>query len=114
MAWGYGLLIAAGAAVVLTLLVELLRRTTTDPPAPDRDWLARLVRTEVIVHTVSGGSIRGFAQELSGGAVGLTAALYLGDGGSTTPVDGGAVVPREQIAWVQTGIADRDREQVSR
>jgi hypothetical protein len=113
MAWVYGVLIAIGAAVVLTLLVEVVRRTPPDPPPPV-DWMAQLVRSEVIVHTTGGSSIRGFARELPGGALELTAALYLGDAGSTTVVDGAALIPREQIAWIQTGIGDREREQVTR
>lgn len=113
MNWYAGLAIAVGVALILGLLVEVVRRTPPDPPAPV-DWMTQLVRSEVIVHTTAGSSIRGFARELPGGALELTAALYLGDAGSTTAVDGAALIPRDQIAWIQTGIGDREREQVGR
>lgn len=63
-------------------------------------WLDRLTYKTVIVHTVGGSSLRGILRGVYADAVVLAHARYLYAEGFQD-VDGEAVVPRAQVAWVQ-------------
>lgn len=68
-------------------------------------WIDRLARRTVVVHLANGASIRGVMAGAYRDSVVLVHATYLGMVGGDrveTPIDGDAVILREQVAWIQT------------
>jgi hypothetical protein len=63
-------------------------------------FLPRLARETVVVHTLSGTSLRGVLVASYRDCLVLAHATYLGTD-TTIKVDGESVIPREQIAWIQ-------------
>lgn len=67
-------------------------------------WIDRLVRRNVVVHLTNGASIRGVLAGAYRDSVVLIHATYLGTLGGDrveTPIDGDAIILREQVAWMQ-------------
>jgi hypothetical protein len=67
-------------------------------------WIDRLTRATVVVHLTTGTSIRGVLLGAYRDSLVLGHATYLGtmDGERVdAPIDGEAIVPREQVAWMQ-------------
>lgn len=67
-------------------------------------WIDRLVRRTVVVHLTTGSSIRGVMAGAYRDSIVLAHATYLGMVGGErleTPIDGDAVILREQVAWMQ-------------
>lgn len=69
-------------------------------------WIDRLRRQTVVVHMSNGQSIRGLLVGTYKDCLVLAHAAYLGSGGSVQPIDGEAVVPREQIVWMQASMQE--------
>lgn len=68
-------------------------------------WISRLVARTVVVHTTQDASIRGILVGEYRDCLVLKHSVYLGTLGGErleTPIDGEVVVPREQVAWIQT------------
>lgn len=63
-------------------------------------WLNRLVRKNVVVHMASGVSLRGVLVGVYADSMVLVHAEWL-SADAVTPVDGEAVIPRSNVAWVQ-------------
>lgn len=63
-------------------------------------FLQRITRETVVIHTLSGASVRGVLVAAYRDCLVLAHATYL-TADSTEPVDGEAVIPREQVAWLQ-------------
>lgn len=67
-------------------------------------WIDQLVRRTVVVHLTTGASIRGVLIGAYRDSIVLGHATYLGVIGGErveTPIDGDAVILREQVAWMQ-------------
>jgi hypothetical protein len=67
-------------------------------------WIDRLVKRTVVVHMTTGASIRGVMSGTYRDSIVLAHATYLGMVGGDrveTPIDGDAVILREQVAWIQ-------------
>lgn len=63
-------------------------------------WLERITFKTVVVHTVNGSSLRGVLKGTYADCIVLTHARYLYADGYQD-VDGEAIIPRPQVAWVQ-------------
>jgi hypothetical protein len=63
-------------------------------------WSRRLLRETIVAHLRSGDSLRGVLVAEHRDCLILAHAAFL-DATSTTPVDGEAVIPRDQVSWVQ-------------
>lgn len=63
-------------------------------------WLDRVTFKTVVVHTTTGSSLRGVLKGVYADCVVLTSARYLYAEGFQD-VDGEAIVPRPQVAWIQ-------------
>lgn len=66
-----------------------------------RNWLDRLERRTVVVHTSDGQSLRGVLVGVYRDCVVLNHAYALG-AQAVQSIDGEAVIARERVAWVQT------------
>jgi small nuclear ribonucleoprotein (snRNP)-like protein len=64
------------------------------------NWLSRLVRETIVVHTTGGASIRGVLVGVYRDCVVLQHAKYL-TSDTTEDVDGEAIIPRQMVAWMQ-------------
>lgn len=64
-------------------------------------WLDKQLRETVIVHTTSKESMRGVLVGAYRDCLVLAHAYYLHADSAPTEIDGEAIVPREQVAWVQ-------------
>jgi hypothetical protein len=68
-------------------------------------WIDRLERRTVVAHLVGGASIRGVLAGAYRDCIVLSHATHLGvmDGARVdAPIDGDAVILREQVSWLQT------------
>lgn len=68
-------------------------------------WISRLVARTVVVHTTQDASLRGILVGEYRDCLVLKHGVYLGTIGGDrieTPVDGEVVIPRGQVAWIQT------------
>ena len=63
-------------------------------------WLTRLERHEIVVHTITGASLRGVLVGVYSDCIVLTHGAWLGTD-TTESVDGDIVVPREKVGWIQ-------------
>ena len=63
-------------------------------------WMGRLERRTVVVHMASGASVRGVVIGVYRDSVVLRHSTYLGP--QATEIDGDVVIPRPNVAWVQT------------
>lgn len=63
--------------------------------------MRKLTRQLVVVHTLDGQSLRGLVEGVHSDCVVLSHAAALRDDGQPVPIDGGAVIPRIHVAWVQ-------------
>lgn len=73
-------------------------------------WLDRLTHKTVLVHLVAGSSIRGVLRGVYADSIVLAHARYLYDQGHQD-VDGEAVIPRAQVAWLQVLQPGSEHEQ---
>lgn len=64
-------------------------------------WLNRQLTTTVIVHTSGKESLRGVLVGVYKDCLVLAHAYYLHADSAPTEVDGEAIVPRAQVAWIQ-------------
>lgn len=63
-------------------------------------WLPRLVRDTIVVHTITGASLRGVLVGVYSDCVVLSHGTWLG-GDTTESVDGEVVIPRDKVGWIQ-------------
>lgn len=64
-------------------------------------WLNRQLTHTVVVHTTAKESIRGVLVGVYADCVVLAHAYYLNAESAPTEIDGEAIVPRAQVAWIQ-------------
>lgn len=64
-------------------------------------WINKQLTTTVIVHTVNKESIRGVLVGAWKDCVVLAHAYYLHAEAAPSEIDGEAIVPRAQVAWIQ-------------
>jgi hypothetical protein len=70
--------------------------------APDPQWLSRVLKKRIVVHTRDDKSIQGVLMEQLADGVILRAALLLRDGSAPpTPMAGETWIPRENVAFAQ-------------
>lgn len=69
------------------------------------NWITQLKANTVVVHTRSGDSVRGILIGVFKDSLVIAHATLL-QGDTTTNIDGEVVVPRDQVAWLQTLTAD--------
>ena len=65
-----------------------------------RSYIARMARATVVVHLKVGHSVRGVLTAVHRDALVLSRASALAPG-SAVPIDGDAVIPRVNVAWLQ-------------
>ena len=64
-------------------------------------WLRRAAREQVVAHLSDGSSVRGFVAHARRDSLLLSPAAVLRADAPNIPVDGGALVPRESVVWLQ-------------
>lgn len=64
-------------------------------------WLNRQLTHTVVVHTTAKESLRGVLVGVYSDCLVIAHAYYLHADGTRTEVDGEAIVPRPQVAWIQ-------------
>lgn len=64
-------------------------------------WLNKQLTNTVIVHTTTKESLRGVLVGVYKDCLVLAHVYYLNTDSAPTEVDGEAIVPRSQVAWVQ-------------
>lgn len=91
-AWGIQLAVLVGAAVVTTVVAELVRRHR-------RGWLARVRGERVLVHTIHDQTLEGSLVEVLRDGLVLKAPRMIDD--APVAIAGDVFVPREKVALVQ-------------
>lgn len=64
-------------------------------------WINKQLRRTVVIHTTSKESMRGVLVGSYRDCVVLAHAYYLNADSAPTEIDGEAIVPRAQVAWIQ-------------
>jgi hypothetical protein len=87
---------------VLTILLAAAAAAGVHAYLVNRTWVDRLTRRQVVVHMTDGQSFRGGLAHVYRDALILEPAFLLREDGKALPVDGGAVLVRDRVAWLQT------------
>ncbi len=65
------------------------------------NFIGSITRETVAVHLTNGASLRGVLLATHRDCIVLAHAVLLQEDGSTLPLDGEQVVPRQQLLWLQ-------------